>query len=96
MSRQRRSLALVMALSRRPDVLVLDVGLENPSAFELARIATAANRETQILFLAKTLSDALIEQAARCRMSGYMTKCEHVDTLIDAILAFQESDGWRL
>lgn len=72
-------------LETRPDVLVLDVGLQSPDAFDLARDATEVRQETQILFLTTAVSDLLIEQAARCRISGYMTKCEHVDTLIAAI-----------
>lgn len=69
----------------RPNVLVLDVNLTGPSAFEIARDAAIISRDTQILFLTSTISEGLIEQAARCRMSGYMSKSEHVETLISAI-----------
>jgi DNA-binding NarL/FixJ family response regulator len=70
-----------------PDVLVLDIDLPGPSAFDAARLARDRDPGLRILFLSAYLTDQLVEAALAVQASGYVTKAQPIDTLVKAIQA---------
>jgi DNA-binding NarL/FixJ family response regulator len=77
--------AVALVAEHRPDVLLLDIDMPGRSAFAAAREVCSISPQTRVLFLSAFVHDAYIEQALHCEASGYVTKSEPVDVVVDAI-----------
>lgn len=79
--------AIAHALQSTPDVAVLDIDMPGQYCFDAARTIKLRLPRTHILFLSAFHHDRYIEQAIAIEASGYLTKAEPPDRLIEAIRA---------
>lgn len=77
--------AVDMAQHHKPDVVLLDIDLPGKASFDAARQIKAERPETHIIYLSAFSSDRYIEDALRSGCSGYLTKDEPIETVIEAI-----------
>ncbi len=77
--------ALTLVAEHQPDVLVLDIELPGRSAFTAAREAVDVSPATRVLFLSAFVHDGYVRQALACEASGYLTKSEPPEVLVEAI-----------
>lgn len=77
--------ALILVAEHRPTVLLLDIDMPGRSAFAAARDVHSASPQTRVVFLSAFVHDAYIQQALSCEASGYVTKSEPVDVVVEAI-----------
>lgn len=81
----RAEAALILVAKHRPDVLLLDIDMPGRSAFAAARDVRRAAPQTRVVFLSAFVHDAYLQQALTCEASGYVTKSEPVDVVVQAI-----------
>jgi DNA-binding NarL/FixJ family response regulator len=79
--------AMDLAFERRPDVVVMDVDMPGLACFEAARDIRSRLPKTRVLFLSAFSNDRYIEQALATKASGYITKNEPPQAVIEAIRA---------
>ena len=68
-----------------PDVVVMDIDMPGTSCFEAARAIYRASPGTRMVFLSAFFNDAYIDQALAVAASGYLTKSEPLETVVEAI-----------
>lgn len=79
------SSAVELSLQRRPDLVLMDIDMPGLSVFEAARWIGEHLPETRILFLSAYVRDGFISQALKARASGYVTKGQTPEELIQCI-----------
>jgi len=77
--------AVAMAGRHKPDVVLLDIDLPGKASFDAARQIKADRPDTHIIYLSAFSNDRYIEDALRSGCSGYLTKDEPMETVIEAI-----------
>jgi two-component system response regulator NreC len=77
--------ALKMLDEHQPDIVVLDIDMPGLDPFEAARLIKARQPQVRIVFLSAFLQDYYIEQALQVEASGYLTKRESNQTLVEAL-----------
>jgi len=77
--------AVVMAARHQPDVVLLDIDLPGKASFDAARQIKADRPQTHVVYLSAFSNDRYIEDALRSGCSGYLTKDEPMETVIQAI-----------
>jgi DNA-binding NarL/FixJ family response regulator len=82
--------------SLRPDVLVIDVGLDTGAAggpsLELA--ATARRQGTRVVMLADRVDAPALLDAVRRGVSGYLLKADGTESLVAAARAAAAGEAW--
>lgn len=79
--------AVEVAISSRPDVVLMDVGLPTVDGYEAARRLRAIRHAAKVIALTGRLDDRVRAEAASAGMVGSLSKDYVYDTVIDAILA---------
>jgi two-component system response regulator NreC len=79
--------AIDQALQLNPDIILLDIDMPGLDSFDAAHRLHNLRPKIQIIFLSAHTHDHYIERALRAKASGYLTKCDPPETLIDAINA---------
>jgi DNA-binding NarL/FixJ family response regulator len=77
--------AVDAAISHRPDVVVMDIDMPGLQSFDAARSIKARSPATRIIFLSAFFHDRYIEDALAVEASGYMTKGESPQAVVEAI-----------
>ena len=77
--------AVVEALRLRPDIVLLDIEMPGQHCFDAARTVKSQLPGTHIVFLSAFHYDRYIEQAIALEASGYLTKAEPPEKLIEGI-----------
>jgi len=77
--------ALKMALQRKPDLVLMDIGMPGPSSFETARMIQKGCPETKIVFLTMHEDEDYVYQALRSGAAGYLLKDMHTEGLVSAL-----------
>ena len=70
-----------------PDVVVLDIDMPGLSAFEAARSIKQSSPQTRVIFLSAFFHDHYIERALEIEASGYITKSEPPESVMEGIRA---------
>lgn len=68
-----------------PDVAVLDIDMPGMSAFQAAREVRRASPNTRVIFLSAFVHDSYVDQALAVEASGYLTKSEPPEAIVEAI-----------
>jgi DNA-binding NarL/FixJ family response regulator len=68
-----------------PDVAVLDIDMPGISAFQAAREVRRASPNTRVIFLSAYVHDNYVDQALAVEASGYLTKSEPPEAIVEAI-----------
>ena len=77
--------ALKLALQRKPDLVLMDIGMPGPSSFETARLIQKGCPETKIVFLTMHEDEEYVYQALRSGAAGYLLKDTQADKLVSAL-----------
>lgn len=77
--------ALVVALARAPDLVVLDIDMPGLSPFSVARRIHAELANTRVVFLSAYLRDSYIEQALQAKAAGYLVKDETPEAIVHGL-----------
>ena len=77
--------AVGLCLKLHPQVLLLDIDMPGSSSFDSARLIKQQVPATRVIFLTAHCHDLYIEQALAADVSGYVTKSEPPERLIEAI-----------
>lgn len=79
--------AVAQARQLKPDIVLLDVDMPGMVCFDAARLIMADNPATRVVFLSAFFHDRYIDQALAVGASGYITKTEPPEVLVQAIRA---------
>lgn len=79
------SRAIELTAATQPDVVVLDIDMPGISAFEVAREVREVSPSTRVIFLSGFIHDKYIDQALGVEASGYLTKSEPPEAIVEAI-----------
>ena len=82
--------AVELASSDPPDIVVLDIDMPGMSAFEAAREVLRLAPPTRVIFLSAYVHDSYIEQALEVGASGYLTKSDPPQAIVDSIRRVKE------
>jgi len=77
--------AVRVAQELKPDVVLLDIDLPGLASFDAARQIKRDKAGTHIIYLSAFSNDRYIEDALQSGCSGYLTKDESMETVIQAI-----------
>lgn len=77
--------ALLLLESLRPDVVLLDIDMPGQSSFEAARVMRERLPSARVVFLSAFSHDRYIESALAAHASGYVTKDEPPDVVVEAV-----------
>jgi DNA-binding NarL/FixJ family response regulator len=79
--------ALQAVAEYRPDVVVLDIGLQDMSGVEVAQLVTKRFPEVRVMALSGHADRLFVEEMLRAGARGYVTKTASISQLVDAIKA---------
>jgi len=77
--------AVELAAECLPDVAVLDIDMPGMSAFQAAREVCRVSPNTRVIFLSAFVHDSYVDQALEVEASGYLTKSEPPEAIVEAI-----------
>ncbi|MEZ6046290.1 MAG: response regulator transcription factor [Planctomycetaceae bacterium] len=77
--------ALPQIIELRPDILIMDLALNEGGTLELCEELKQQNVPTKLCFLTGYVVNIFIEQALRLNASGYLLKFDPLKKLIDAL-----------
>ena len=77
--------AIAEARRQKPDIVLLDVDMPGVVSFDAARTIRSENPAVRVVFLSAYFQDRYIAQALAVGASGYVTKNEPPEVLIQAI-----------
>lgn len=78
--------AIHEAAKLKPDIVLMDIDMPGMPCFDAAKIIRKTCPDTQIVFLSAFVHDRYVERALAVEAAGYITKSEHVGSIINAIL----------
>ena len=77
--------ALKLALERRPDLVLLDIGMPGMSSFEACKLILEHCPNTRVVFLTMHEERDFVQQALRSGASGYLLKDTPTPILLHAL-----------
>lgn len=77
--------AIAAAKSVMPDIAIMDIEMPGVSAFEAVKEIRNASPKTKVIYLSAFVHDGYIQSALDARASGYLTKSEESDEIVQAI-----------
>jgi len=77
--------AIAEARRQKPDIVLLDVDMPGVVSFDAARTIRSENPAVRVVFLSAYFQDRYLAQALAVGASGYVTKNEPPEVLIQAI-----------
>jgi DNA-binding NarL/FixJ family response regulator len=86
--------AVEVALSTRPDLCVLDVGMPRLTGLQAAREIKAQAPEVAVLILSMHDDERYVFEALQAGASGYVLKREADNDLVDALRAVARGDAF--
>lgn len=69
----------------RPRVVVMDIDMPGLGAFEAGELIQQVSPQTRVIYLSAFVHDCYIEQALHVEASGYISKSEPPEAVIEAI-----------
>lgn len=76
----------------KPDILLMDIRMEEMSGLEAGEIILGAHKDAKILYLTTFLDDDYIIKALNIGATGYMLK-QNYDSIIPALLAVESGNN---
>jgi DNA-binding NarL/FixJ family response regulator len=77
--------AITIALECRPDIVLMDIDMPGLLCFEAADRMTSLRPDTHVIYLSAFYNDRFIAQALAAKASGYLTKSEPPEMVVQAI-----------
>lgn len=82
------------ALSLKPDLVIMDIGLPTIDGIEATRLIKEGNSDIRILMYTSREDEDDIFDAFKAGADGYITKGATVEQTLSAVLAVSEGTGW--
>ncbi len=82
------------ALSLKPDLVIMDIGLPTIDGIEATRQIKEANPSIKVLMYTSREAEDDIFDSFQAGADGYITKGATVDQTLSAVLAVSEGTGW--
>lgn len=82
------------ALAHRPDIIIIDVGLEDISGLNVAKKVAAELPDTKIIMLTSTIKEADVLESLRIGVNAYVMKDVKSDALAMIIRTVDEGAMW--
>lgn len=79
--------AVAEAIRHQPDIVLLDIDMPGLHSFDAARTIKARCPRTRLIFVSAFVHDHYIESALKVEASGYITKGEPPDAVVQAVRA---------
>lgn len=70
----------------RPDIVLLDIEMPGPDAFEAADRLRRTYPGTRVVFLSTYIREGYIAASKRCGASGYFAKADELEDIIDGLV----------
>jgi len=77
--------SVVLALQLRPDVVLMDIGMNGMSSFEATRQIRKERAETRVVFLSMYDDDEYLAECVEIGANGYVLKDSPADQLLAAV-----------
>ena len=77
--------SVVLALQLRPDVVLMDIGMNGMSSFEATRQIRKERPETRVVFLSMYDDDEYLAECVEIGANGYVLKDSPSDRLLAAV-----------
>ena len=77
--------AIIKAAESRPDIVLMDIDMPGTHCFSAARQIRRDNPDTRVLYLSAFFNDRYIADALESEGSGYVTKDEPPEVVLQAI-----------
>jgi DNA-binding NarL/FixJ family response regulator len=77
--------AATESIRLHPKVLLMDIDMPGLGAFEAAKIVKSRSPQTRVIFLSGFFHDRYIEEALEAGASGYLTKGESPEAVIQGV-----------
>jgi len=75
----------------RPDVVLLDIEMPGPDAFEMADRLRHMHPKVRVVFLSAHIRDAYITAAYKCGAWGYFAKSDELEAIGEGVMAVARS-----
>jgi DNA-binding NarL/FixJ family response regulator len=76
-----------------PDVVLLDIEMPGPDAFEVADRLRHLHPKTRVIFLSAHVRDGYISAAYKCGASGYFAKSDDLDEIAAGVIRVAQSQS---
>lgn len=86
--------ALAAARDQKPDVVLMDIDLPGQASFSAAKQIKQALPGSHVVYLSAFSNDRYIEAALSSGCSGYLTKDEPIETVVEAIRSAVNSGAY--
>ncbi len=86
--------ALPLVLQQKPDIVVLDLRVQNGTGIETAKEILAHRPETRVLFLADSLNDTTLLSAVATGAHGYVLQDAGAETLLHAMRSITKGQSY--
>lgn len=80
--------------AHNPDIVIVDVSLDDMSGIEVARRIAAENPDTKIIILTSTIKDSEVLEALKIGVNAYVLKDVKDDTLVMIVRSVAEGAMW--
>ncbi len=77
--------AVTMAIDSRPDIVLMDIDMFGLDCFDAVRRIRSIRPATGVVFLTSSLCDRHIDQALAVNASGFLTKRDPPERIVEAI-----------
>ena len=77
--------AMEYAEQHRPDVILMDIDMPGMSPFEASKRIRESLSSVRLVFLSAHVNDQYIDQALEIEASGYLSKEEPAEVVVDAV-----------
>ena len=77
--------AVTQALAHKPDIVLMDIDMPGMACFDAAKLIKKRCPHTRIVFLSAFSHDRYIEDALEAKATGYITKEEPPEVIIQAV-----------
>ena len=77
----------------RPDIVLLDIEMPGPDAFEMADRLHRLDARARIVFLSAYVRDHYIAQAYRCGACGYFSKADEIEDIVEGLRQVARGSG---
>lgn len=86
--------AMKIINQRKPDILMSDIAMPGLSPFEMVKQSKKENPKLRVLFLTAFSTDSNLERALRAGGSGFITKVEPMNVILEAIRKVAASESY--
>ena len=78
----------------KPDIVLTDISMPGSSPFDMVRKLKGKHPDTKVIFLTAYSTDSNLERALRAGSSGFVTKTDSIDEILEAIKEVERGNSY--